>query len=79
MDQTTEPDLNESARDGNDKEAAGQVPLGRTALNHRRRQIAGVLVCGGWGLLEASGLRYGGAWLVPHEGDIAFVPLARIT
>jgi ubiquinone biosynthesis protein len=35
----------------------GETPMGRKARNHRRRQIAGVLVGHGWGyLLEASGL-----------------------
>jgi ubiquinone biosynthesis protein len=35
----------------------GETPVGRTARNHRRRQIAGVLLGHGWGyLLEASGL-----------------------
>jgi ubiquinone biosynthesis protein len=65
MDQTTEPGLNDAARGGNDKDGVGQAALGRKALNHRRRQIAGVLVRRGWGyLLEASGL----AALEPHPG-----------
>ncbi|HUE26423.1 MAG TPA: AarF/ABC1/UbiB kinase family protein [Solirubrobacteraceae bacterium] len=52
---------------GNDNDEVGQAPLGRKALNHRRRQIAGVLVRRGWGyLLEASGLEHLAA-LEPHR------------
>ena len=50
---------NEATRSENDNDGVGGAPLGRKALNHRRRQIAGVLVRRGWGyLLEASGLEH---------------------
>ncbi len=59
MSRTTKPELNEVTRGGNDDDGVGQAPLGRKALNHRRRQIAGVLVRRGWGyLLEASGFEH---------------------
>jgi ubiquinone biosynthesis protein len=46
-------------RSGNDNANVSQAPVARKALNHRRRQIAGVLVRRGWGyLLEASGLEH---------------------
>ena len=57
MNRTTTPEGDEATRSENDKDGVGEAPLGRKALNHRRRQIAGVLVRRGWGyLLEASGL-----------------------
>jgi ubiquinone biosynthesis protein len=53
-------------RSGHDNDGVSDAPLGRKALNHRRRQIAGVLVRRGWGyLLEASGLEHLTA-LEPH-------------
>ena len=53
-------------RSGHDNDGVSAAPLGRKALNHRRRQIAGVLVRRGWGyLLEASGLEHLTA-LEPH-------------
>jgi ubiquinone biosynthesis protein len=59
MDQTTKPDVDEVMRSESDSEEFGQAPLGRRALNRRRRQIAGVLVRRGLGyVLEASGLQH---------------------
>jgi ubiquinone biosynthesis protein len=66
MNQTTTPAGNEATRSENDNDGVGEPPLGRKALNHRRRQIAGVLVRRGWGyVLEASGLQHLTA-LEPH-------------
>jgi ubiquinone biosynthesis protein len=66
MNQTTKPEVNQVTRSGNDKARVSDAPLGRKALNHRRRQIAGVLVRRGWGyVLEASGLEHLAA-LEPH-------------
>jgi ubiquinone biosynthesis protein len=60
--------VNEATGSENDNDAVGEAPLGRKALNHRRRQIAGVLVRSGWGyLLEASGLEHLTV-LEPHLG-----------
>jgi ubiquinone biosynthesis protein len=57
MNQTTKPEANRVTRSEHDNDRAGDAPLGRKALNHRRRQIAGVLVRRGWGyLLQESGL-----------------------
>jgi ubiquinone biosynthesis protein len=59
MDQTTKPDADEVFRSESEDEGSSQAPLGRKALNHRRRQIAGILVRRGWGyVLEASGLAH---------------------
>src|ERR1700683_2150787 len=67
MNETTKPDVNQATRSESDNDGVGHAPLGRKALNHRRRQIAGVLVRRGWGyLLEASGLEHLTA-LEPHR------------
>jgi hypothetical protein len=64
----TNPDVNEVTRSESGHDGVGDAPPGRKALNHRRRQIAGVLVRRGWGyLLEASGLEHLAA-LEPHRG-----------
>jgi ubiquinone biosynthesis protein len=58
--------VNEVTRSESDNDGVGHAPPGRKALNHRRRQIAGVLVRRGWGyVLEASGLEHLTA-LEPH-------------
>ena len=65
MNQTTAAE-NKATRSENDNDGVGEPPLGRKALNHRRRQIAGVLGRRGWGyLMEASGLQHLTA-LEPH-------------
>jgi ubiquinone biosynthesis protein len=62
----TEANVNQVTRSETDSEGVGQAPPGRKALNHRRRQIAAVLVRHGWGyVLEASGLEHLTA-LEPH-------------
>jgi ubiquinone biosynthesis protein len=66
MNQTSTPDIDETSPGGNGGDELGKPLSGRRALNHRRRQIAGVLVRRGFGyLLEATGLeRLAG--LEPH-------------
>jgi ubiquinone biosynthesis protein len=59
-------DVNQMTRSESDDDRVSQAPQGRKALNHRRRQIVGVLVRHGWGyLMEASGLEHLTA-LEPH-------------
>jgi ubiquinone biosynthesis protein len=70
MDQTRRPEVNDRKPGEEGSEAAGYAPLGRRTLNHRRRQIASVLVRRGWGyLLEASGLGHLTAFEHHREAD----------